>query len=279
VSERLDTVQRWFQDVITDPRGSESRPASEIEAVITRSRRLSASGRLQVYADAYYARLIECLTDTFPATARALGQETFQSFAFEYLQAYPSQSYTLSILGGQFPRFLEQTRPALEPDEELPSWPELLVDLTRLELTIDAVFDGPGSERAERFDWSQVASWSPDQFLAARVEFSPAARLLAFRFDVNTYYQQLRHSEPEAVIDPPSAAPHWLALTRRDYVVRRIPLSTVQFQLAQELQNGIPIGAAIDRSAGTVSDDELMLTLRDAFGAWSGAWLVTRLTI
>ena len=76
-----------------------------------RSKRRTSVERLEVYANAYYARLLECLRDEFPALLHAVGEEVFDGLAFGYLQAYPSTSYTLSNLSRNFARFLEETRP------------------------------------------------------------------------------------------------------------------------------------------------------------------------
>lgn len=98
----LGTVQQWFQAVVTHPDGVEGGVASEeaqalirlprgeIEAVICRSRNLTAAERIGIYANAYYSRLLECVGDCFPLLRAALGEDVFNGFAFDYLQRYPS---------------------------------------------------------------------------------------------------------------------------------------------------------------------------------------------
>ena len=155
---QLDHVQRWMQQVIMHPDGivagidsEEARQeidieSADIEQVVCRSRSLSSIERLQVYGNAYYARLLECLRNEFPATTHAVGEEVFDGFAFGYLQAYPSQSYTLAHLGTQFPRYLAETSPAVDTDDAMGDWPAFLVDLATLERCYSEVFDGPGVE-------------------------------------------------------------------------------------------------------------------------------------
>ena len=77
--------------------------AAEIESVIERSSHQTSVERLEIYAGAYYARLLECLRAEYPIMAEAMGTELFDEFAVEYLQHYPSHSYTLNDLGSQFP--------------------------------------------------------------------------------------------------------------------------------------------------------------------------------
>ena len=106
-------MQRWFQAVVTHPAGVEGGAGSEeaqrlirlkrgeLEAVIRRSKNLTAAERLAIYANAYYARLLECLAAYFPVLQSALGEDVFESFAFEYLQHYPSEQLHPRPPGGQ----------------------------------------------------------------------------------------------------------------------------------------------------------------------------------
>ena len=123
----LDAVQRWLQAVIMHPEGVEAGldsdgarahldvPAQNVEQVVGRSQALTSIERLGIYAGAYYARLLECLGEEFPILKQTLGDETFDAFAFTYLQSYPSRSYTLTKLGEHFAQFLTETRP--DPEE------------------------------------------------------------------------------------------------------------------------------------------------------------------
>ncbi len=114
----LGQIQRWMQAALMHPVGIAEGIASaearshidvgphEAESVVTRSRALTALERLAIYGYAYYARLLECLREEFPVLKHALGEELFDAFAAEYLQQYPSRSYTLFQLGSNFPRFV-----------------------------------------------------------------------------------------------------------------------------------------------------------------------------
>ena len=74
----LEKVQRWMQSVIMHPEGVEAGLDSEtarkhinvspeqVEQVISPSQALSSVERLAIYANAYYARLLECLGEEFP---------------------------------------------------------------------------------------------------------------------------------------------------------------------------------------------------------------------
>ena len=167
----LDVVQSWFQAVISHPEGVAGGLSGdeaqrliglgrdELEKIVRRSRTMTASERIGIYAHAYYARLLECLGECFPILRRVLGPELFEPIAFEYLQRYPSKSYTLDRLGDRFAQFLEEDR---APDAgEAPAWPEMLSDLARFEHAIARCSTARGSKGNRRFPPKVSSRWGP----------------------------------------------------------------------------------------------------------------------
>ncbi|MCE9544646.1 MAG: DNA-binding domain-containing protein [Planctomycetia bacterium] len=357
----LSQLQRWLQAVIMHPHGiaagiksAEAREEiavlpGDVEQVIGRSQALTSIERLEIYGNAYYSRLLECLRESFPVLAGALGNELFDQFAMAYLQAYPSTSYTLSQLGANFARHLEETRP--DRDELAPgevSWPDFLIDVARLEWAIGEVFDGPGVERAAHsdevaapaveapvvvrtgkrpesagtrstpnlaspppsqshiddrkshitLDPATLAAIPPEQWPAARLVPVPCLRLLEFRFPVNDYFTEHRklrdaadghanHAPAEDVpvgdgrLTLPEPCDSYLALTRINYVVRRIALSQPQYVLLSALVAGQCVGEAIEALVRTnpQSVDTLAADLKAWFAQWAAAGLFLRVEL
>jgi hypothetical protein len=251
----LDQIQRWMQSAIMNPDGIAEGIASpqtrrlidigpeEAERVIKRSKSLTALERLAIYANAYYARLLECLREEFPVLKHALGEEIFDSFAAGYLELYPSRSYTLFNLGTSFPRFLAETRPDRQgQDSPAVSWPDFLIDIATLELTFSEVFDGPGIERLDLLDAAQLRMISPEALLEARLVGVPCLRLLALNYPVHHYHTAVRRNEEP---DLPGPAPTWLAVTRQRFVVRHFELSRSAYELLHALLAGEKLGDAI----------------------------------
>jgi hypothetical protein len=281
---RLDQIQRWLQAVIMHPDGVEAgiespearseidvRP-DRIEQVVDPSKRRTSVERIEVYANAYYARLLECLRDEFPALLHALGEEAFDELTFGYLLAYPSTSYTLSNLSRHFVQFLEETRPRDEGDES-PSWPDFLIDLARLERTYSEVFDGPGAERLKLLGADEIQSIPADEWPAARLVPVPCLRLLFLQYPLQEYATGVRKKEDPPLPDP---EPTWLAVSRVHYVVRRWTLTRMQYELLESLISGATVGDAIEKVALAAAEDSQNLdgladNLRDWFQEWSAA--------
>jgi hypothetical protein len=272
---KLEDLQRWMQSVITHPdgivAGVESLDAqqqidvsaADLESVIPRSQARTSVQRLAVYGNAYFSRLLECMRELFPALAHALGEELFDGFALEYLQKYPSRSYTLDQLADRFVQFLEETR----PDATEASWPDFIIDLARFEWAIDDVFDGPGVENEQLLTAEQLQAIPPQRWSDARLVPVVCLRPLAFKYPVNDYYTAFRRDEKPPLPEP---AETFTALSRRDYIVRRYKLSRLQYVLLSALAAGDSVGDAIAQCAESCDDlDSLAADLQDWFRLWA----------
>lgn len=273
----LDVLQRWMQAVLMHPAGAErglEAPAAQAElpldgaqlnAVVAPSTALTSVERLDIYARAYFARLLECLRAEFPMFVRAVGEEPFTELAVGYLQRHPSRSYTLARLGEHFPRYLTETRPPSSTGDG--DWPTLLIELAELEWAVGQVFDGPGAEGLGEPDFASLNSLSAAEFARTRLVFNPSLLLLAFTHPLNDWWESLRRGGESPA---PPMQPSWLALNRISYVVRRHPLEELEFRLLRGLHAGAPVGEAIRDVAAISGVDVAALAARLA--AWFRAW-------
>jgi hypothetical protein len=247
----LDQLQTWLLETVT--RSGTSEPEM-IEQLICPSRQQSASERLAVYQNAYVARLLEVLRELFPCTRFAVGDELFDQFAAGYLEAYPPRSYTLGRLADHWVDYLEATRPA--------DWGEFVVEVARLEQVIDRIFDAPGPENLPPF----VMPVEPTAML--RLEFVPGLELHAFQFPVSRYFTEWKAGRQPGW---PEQVRQFVALFRREYVVRRHELTDEQYELLVALGCRMPLGEAISRviSGNSGDADELAGEVRRWFELWS----------
>jgi hypothetical protein len=285
----LERLQRWMQAVIVHPAGvargldsDEARAeidcgADDVERIVLRSRALDAVRRLEVYGNAYFARLHECLRDEFPATATLVGEEAFAGFVHEYLRERPSRSWTLADLGAGFPDFLDASRARSAEtgrgdDPAAAHWSDLVVDLARLERTYSEVFDGPGIETRPPDAAPDLLAIPPEAWSHLQLECAPCLRLLACRHPVHEYASAVRQGQAEPV--PPDPCPTWLVVTRRDWVVRRESVPRSAFVLLSALQSGEPLGAALESAVAVEPDDLEVWAAR--LGEWFRHWTGSR---
>jgi len=275
---QLEFIQRWFQSVISHPEGVVAGAGGEeaIDEHLTKSNALDAASRMSVYADAYFARLIECMGEVFPVMKKFLGEETYDAFAFEYLQAIPSKSYTLHNLGRHFPGWLEKSRPRDEEDGEVaiasegPDWPELMVDLARMEWAVYETFDGPGIEGQPTLRMEEILALTSDAMDETRLVPAPCLNLVTARFPVNEFYTALRRAGEGEAVAPPDARPAWTALHRRGFVVQRYDLNASAHAMLEAILQGRTLGEAIDAAAALWPDSDE--SLGEALQTWFRLW-------
>jgi hypothetical protein len=67
--------------------------------------------RVAIYADGFYLRLEETLHSDYEILASILGGNKFTKMCIQYIDCYPSQSYTLNFFGQHLEAFLKKTQP------------------------------------------------------------------------------------------------------------------------------------------------------------------------
>ena len=228
----LEDLQKWMLGTITRPRAAD---VDRVEERMLPNQRLSASGRLAIYQNAYILRLTACMRDQFPALCHALGTELFNDFVRDYLNDHPPESYTLHDLGRRFPMYLEQTRPDASDAPE--DWVDFVIDLARFERQVFVTFDGPASD-----DDALATADIPDCQLAGQVSLS----LLDCGAAVGSYYHAMRRGDDP---DIPPKAPCSYAIFRARDITHTVPLGQMgRIIVAHVLNGGTPDSVADDRA-------------------------------
>src|SRR4030095_932639 len=217
----LGTIQRWMQESII---GKQSDGLGEF----IKSPNIGPKAGMQIYIHAYRSRLIECMKKEYSILLHALGEKAFELFAEDYLETYPPRSYTLALLGERFPQYLKETKP-----ETASAWEEFIIELAELERNFFEVFDAPGSEG------KKLPRRLPDT--AMRVVPVPCLRLLEFKYPVSRYFIQVRKGRNPGI---PRARRTFMAMSRRDYIVRFYDMDSKEFGILKDLMRGkaIPKG-------------------------------------
>jgi hypothetical protein len=272
-------LQSWMQTVITDADGIGAGVASveacaaldvnfaSLEEIVTRSATLSGAERLAIYSRSYHTRLLECFRQMFPALLFALDQELFDSFALDYLQHYPSNSYTLNHLADNFPRHLAATRPDADaPDGEREQWPDFIIELATLELAFLKIFDGDGLEGRALPDVRRLQVLPCERLFDARPAPAPCLRLFAFNYPIHAYLIAARRGEKPEL---PAPAETFVAASRRRYQVQFHELSAAQYALLAAFDGKRSVGEVLAR--GVFNGDGTQ-DFADTVRLWLCAW-------
>ncbi|QLE71357.1 DUF2063 domain-containing protein [Streptomyces rectiverticillatus] len=232
----LAAVQRLMQAAILDPYGTGPRPPEE---VFTGSSGLTARERLGVYRNGYRLRLLGTMRDLHPGAVKLLGQEIFDQFALDYLDARPPRSPTLTRLDAGFAGHLRRTRPDTAPGTSREAWIDLLIDVVRYERAFTEVLDGPGPEET----CEPANGRHTGRHTACEPGPAPGLTLLRTCAPVHLYVAAVRRGEDPA---PPEPRAAFLALARRDYRVMAHELAPAAHRVLDALVRGVPRREALD---------------------------------
>jgi hypothetical protein len=256
-----DSLQLFMAAAIQRPKSlvGDADMARACASHIRAGARLSPVEQLEIYREQFFFRHIDALAEDFPGARYLLGADRFNEVAVAYLGAHPPESFTLRDLGNRFSDFLRRTG-ALS----------IACDMAELEWAFVEVFDAKG---APRMDPARLAEVPADRWSDAILRLHPTLRRVSLLTPV--------HRIREAIVDgeaPEVPAPErsFVVLFRDELQLRYDEIEEAAFTLLSLLAEGVPLGAACDRtvSAHPGDEDALSQKLQGWFQRWmSLGWI------
>ena len=113
----LNQFQSLLYKFITSPQAhtagpgqNSGLPSDAIEIRVLGDERLSAHDRIEIYANAYFCRLLDCLREEFPATLAVVGPDNFAALVRDYLLHYPPSEPSINHAGRYLAEYLRNHR-------------------------------------------------------------------------------------------------------------------------------------------------------------------------
>ena len=186
----LAKLQALLYRLIAAPEGvaaglaaERERLSLELDDLLAGDDRLTAVERLEIYADAYFYRILDCLKDDFPATLATVGADNFHNLITGYLIAHPPTQPSIDRVGEHLAEFLRD-----HPMRE--KWP-FLADLALLEGTLLAVFR---AANAEVLTAEAIRSVHADKWPALKMRTHPAVAMLDCEWRVDELLRDFENS-------------------------------------------------------------------------------------
>ncbi len=228
--------------------------------------------RVDIYRNAYRARLVDALRETYPRTARWVGAEAFARAAAHHVISFPPSSWTLDAVGKGFPETLKELF-YKDPEVSELAWLEWAMHLCFV--SCDATpLDAAGFTKA-------TESFEDDDWAMMRLRFMPGTQqasmehridklwrsLLEEDSDANTQAKDAR-SEPTGV-DFRSGESLACVVWRQAYTPAVLPVTAVEGKsLATMLE-----GAAYGELFAVLADELGEAAAASEAGAMLGRWL------
>ena len=212
---------------------------------------LTSFERLEIYNRQYWFRVIDAVSEDFPALRAALGRERFDSVVLAYLRENPSTSFTLRNLGARLPAWLASYPELGGPQHAL------AVDVARLEWAYIEAFDGAS---LMPLGWEDFAALGRDSTL----RLQPHLQLLDLQYPVDDVVLAVhkvtpaidivsnavseRRQSSEVTLPEVSRSNVYLAVHRFDDSVYYRRIEREEFLLLAGLRDGDSIATAIERA-------------------------------
>lgn len=190
MSPSLHEAQQGFAEALTDP-------TAPVPTALARCPSVADTRRFAVYRNNVAVGLIAALWDSFPVTARLVGDDFFQSMARAYWPLHLPTSPMLSRWGDNFPDFIA----AFAPARTVP----YLADIARLEAAWNRSYH---SREAAPLDLSILCRLTPEEFGEAVLHFHPSTRLVCSEYPIAAIWaahqretvEPIAHWRPEDVL-------------------------------------------------------------------------------
>lgn len=175
---RLNDWQRELEAYLL---GQDATANPALRTSLLGSPALSAEQGLAIYHNAYRARLLEALRGGYHAVHGWLGDEQFDALAGAYIEAHPSQHFSLRWLGARLASFIEGY---LVAEQSAP-----LSELARLEWAFSLAFDTPAGDP---LSLQQMASLPAADWPTLQVRLLPSVQWQSCRYNSVAVWRALK---------------------------------------------------------------------------------------
>ena len=231
--------------------------------------KLSAAERLEVYANAYFYRIRDCLEEDFPALRSALSEALFHDLVTAYLIAHAPRDPSLRVVGDRLAGFLRDAR-AAEPFRRRLPW---AADLAHFEWTLLDVFVAADADTVSR---AALAEVEPERWEELRFDFHPATALLELEWPVHVA-RRAWDGDSAPLSDSLTRAPTRLCVWRREERVHFRPLDDEEAVALAAARRQEPFGALCEALAEAVGESEAPALAATLLGRWIDDGLISEI--
>ncbi len=242
-SPTLKEMQFWLKDILTNPKGvREALSESNQWIDFINSDETSNSSRLDIYAEAYFARILEAFTIDFPITAFVLGEDQFAKLVAEYLKLYPSTETNLNNISKCLVPFIKIYSKSSAIHD--------IVTLERLALEsfyspIDPIFEPQSLSALKESDWENI-----------KFSLNSSLKLISSSWPLEELWQK-RHEMHNIVIKESETQNHYL-IERISHHINLSKISRTQFLILQKISEGERL-SSIGEEATSIGEEDISI--------------------
>ncbi len=254
----LAAVQRAFKAYIFGQ-------APDIQRYVASTPELDTGARLEIYMNAYRARLVAVLENDFESVRVSMGDDEFRALALRYVLDHPSTYFTLRDFGRAFPGYVKDVSPAENVD--------LLYDLALLERAFVEAFDGGADQAASVEEATKIPT---EAWTGMRIRIHPSLQYFRLHHDAVSIWRRCKQREQPGEYEKWSTpVPHIVWRKSLDVKVRRLSdLEDAILALAGRGESFVDFCACV---AESVPEAEAPMRAATILRTWLREGIVSRL--
>lgn len=222
---------------------------------------------LAIYRNAYRARLVDALRDTYERTARWVGEEAFRAAAAHHVIQSPPNSWTLDHVAEGFVEVLEQLF-ANDPE---------VADLAWLEWAMHRAFVASDIAPLDTAGFAAAsAGFGEEDWAGLRLGFLRSLHLRVLTHDACALWNALAADEFEAP-DYSLSAPKAIIVWREGLRPTFMPVDIAEGHVLGRMLDGANYGGMVESLAGEIGDEAAVMQAGAMLGRWLGNGLIADL--
>jgi hypothetical protein len=226
---------------------------------------LGAEERINIYAEMYFARLVDVLKSDFPRVAALLGCERFHEVVSHYLARHPSTHPSLRHVGRRFPGFLKDCAATVD----LPFLGELAtLEWARVEVFDDLDIESLRVEHLQHF--------APDEWPALRFQVIPAFRILHSEWPVHAIWHAAEAEDTLSTLENIRPKKTTLRIWRANLSVYHTKMDVIEQTALNRLLSDQPFASVCTVLEDVVSPEEAASTVGGLLLRWIEDGILTR---
>lgn len=243
----LRSTQRLLWRLISAPEGVAKavRRYRTSSFPILGNRRLSKIKRLDIYANMYFFRILDCLKEDFPAVLKIIGKDRFHNLATDYLLKYPPRHWSLRYAGDRLPSFIKQ--------HPIRKKHPFLEELAEMEWLLTQAFDARDDPPLRK---EELESLEPSQWGKLSLTLHPSVHLKTFRWTVDQkkVFQKTIH----------------LLVWRQGFKVYYKRIDKFEWKVIRSLKRGARLAKVCEMATTLYGEKEASLKVAGLLHKWIG---------
>ncbi len=287
VPPSLLELQLWMKWIVTDPRGVTealldpfpakrinleryTSPPKTVLPWIVEIPPIDKTARLDIYAEAYFARVLESMKSDFQITARILNETSFQKLASDYLKQYPSKTANIGEVGRYFSKFV-----AGYEDLKNAAFLESLIEMEWL--MIESFY----ADDSDFLEPLKLALLSDEDWENAEFKLAPYVRLIESDWPLDQFWilQDETISKEDIDCKKLNSKKQSFLLSRRNGSVTLEKLSPPEYMILQKLHSGASLIEVLNESQNDFSEDDAGSKIMTWFNEWVSRGIICDLKL